>query len=721
MPLDDIVNVQITRQTQAIPEANFGIPLILGTNKAFVDYVRKYSTLSAVSNDFLPSQPEYIAAQAVFSQNPCPTSIFIGRRESDVATLNVTTGLFNKTYTTTVNDVDYSFNSSTLQQQATITMSASFVSLNLINVRVNQTVLGTITSVLTFSSDFNATSSIVATINGVPLAPVTWLTDQATTIGLLATAIDDAPGVASATAGTDKITVVFTSPGANTVDSVITSGTTPPTCTIVEGGFTFTNQATTMGLIRAAIAALTTTVATAVVTSADVITITSVAGELTEVNEVTVFLGASQPTATIVNDTINATVAKKFVELIEADPDSPVTAAYVSSPDATYTLTADVSGTPYTLEASTNITVPNACIVQITDVVPGQTYFVRLNNVQFDITTDTTIQTDQEIAAEFVALINAYLPDISIAATDNADGTFTLESSGTLTEDGFYVSVTPQVMSVIQGIRILPYQPTGDVATALTNIKNADNGWYAIACTDRTPATVLAIAAWTEAQTKIFGTASSNSVIINTAVGLDTTSIAAQLNNLGYVRTFCLYHQDASTEFPECAWLGRVLPETPGSETWKFKTLAGVATSNLTDSQSSTALAKQCNTYEYIGAVGITQNGTMAQGEFIDIIRGVDWLQSLIVQYVYSVLVNSPKVPYTDAGITSIQAQIKRALQQGIDNNFISNNPAPIVLVPKAANVASVDKANRILRNVSFQATLAGAIHVVNINGVVTV
>ena len=111
----------------------------------------------------------------------------------------------------------------------------------------------------------------------------------------------------------------------------------------------------------------------------------------------------------------------------------------------------------------------------------------------------------------------------------------------------------------------------------------------------------------------------------------------------------------------------------------------------------------------------------MAQGEFIDIVRGVDWLTSRIQEFVYSVLVNSNKVPYTDSGIAAIEAEIRRALQLGIGNNFIANDPAPTVTVPKSTNVPSNDKAQRILRNVKFQATLAGAIHAVNITGTVTV
>ena len=62
-----------------------------------------------------------------------------------------------------------------------------------------------------------------------------------------------------------------------------------------------------------------------------------------------------------------------------------------------------------------------------------------------------------------------------------------------------------------------------------------------------------------------------------------------------------------------------------------------------------------------------------------------------------------------------------RALALGVANDFLSNDPAPLVTVPKAADVPPTDKANRILRDVKFTATLAGAIHAVVIRGKVSV
>jgi len=724
MPLNDIVNVQITAQTQSLPEQNFGIPLILGANKSFNDLVRQYSSISDVAVDFSPQSQEYIAAQAVFSQNPRPTSLFIGRRDVPIATLNVTSAMFNQTYTNTINGISVEVESNDLQQTSKITWSGPFVSGNVINVVFDDTVLGTINSVIDFDIDFVALNSIVARVNGVDLAPVVFSVDQATTLGLLATALSGATGVASATAtGARQITVVFTDPGENSVDSVITTlGASQPTATISQGGFVFTgSHAATIGAIATYIETNFPSTVDSAVAAGNVITVTSIAGTMNQFNASTVYLGASQATATFDNDSLKEVIGRAMASAIVAETIPGVTSAYTGTPDGTYTVSATGPDfDPFTLKASTDIVATNEAIIKITDAQPSAIYNLYLAGIQFQYAASNTVETVENIAAAFVAQINQYSTDhpVGFSATDNLDGSFTVTRSAPNT---FFVQITDGLMAKVIGINILPYVPQGLVTDRLNEILDVTDQWYGLILTDRTLATVKLVATWAEDHTVIFGTASNDPVIIDSAVGVDTTSIAWFINNNGYVRSFVLYHQDADSEYPEAAWFGKVLPLTPGSETWKFKTLAGVTYSKLTTTQSNNALNKKANTYEYIGGVGITQNGTSGQGEFIDIVRGIDWLKSTIQTYVYRTLVTLPKVPYTDAGIAAIQSQVQKALQQGIDNDFIADNPPPVVTVPLAADVPLVDKANRILKNVKFTATLAGAIHAVQIQGVVTV
>lgn len=726
MPLSDIVNVQITRETQSVSEAGFGTLMILGTNKNWNDLIKKYSSMQEVAEDFNSYDPEFIAAQDVFSQPITPPFIYIGRRTVDTVDILVETALPAKTYTVVINGINVTISSTTSVMQSVVTLDDPLITNNLINVSVNGTIVGTVTSIIDFDIDFVNLNSIVATVNGVAQPAVVFNTDQATTIGDLATQIALTTGVTSATVtGARQITVVFTAAGNNTVDSVITTlGATQPVATISEGGFFFdTNNLTTMSNIATAIEAMPNIVsATVSGLGNNIISVVSEPNTPGIVDFFTITLGVSQANAAIVNTTQPTspeTIANALVTAINGAA-LGVTASEPVVPDGTFEITADVAGVPYTVSVSTNINNPDQARVTITQSIPAQAYEVRINGTSFIYQAPVDVSGAEQIAAGLVALINASTSPVPVSATDNLDGSF--EVIADVAGAGFLLQVIPlEAMTIQKGLIIGPYVPSAPVVDDLIAIQDVNDDWYALACIDRTSATVQAIAAWIETQVKIFGTASADPNIINQAAGIDTTSVAAIFNNIGYVRTFVIYHQDADDDFPECAWFGRVLPTTPGSETWKFKTLNSISYSDLTSTQQNNAFNKSCNTYEYVGGVGITQNGTMAQGEFIDIIRGVDWLTSTIQTYVYSVLVNNLKVPYTNAGITAIEAQIRRALQQGVSNNFIADEPPFQVIVPLAQNVPPIDKANRILRNVSFNATLAGAIHAVFITGTVSV
>lgn len=727
MPLNDIVNVVITRATQTVTEQGFGLPMILGTNVRFTDLIRFYSSMDEVAVDFDPSDLEYIAAQDIFSQEISPPQIAIGRRQVDDVTIDVETAMTGEDYIIEVNGQEVSTSSTSDTTYSVVNLNANLVTGNRIAVAVDGVGVGTVTAVIDFDIDFVALNSIVSTINGVPMSPDVFTSDQATTIALVAAKIATnaaVTGGGSATVtGPRQITVVFNAAGTNVVNSVITTlGATQPVASIAQGGFVFSvDTETTMNNIASQIEIDNPTY------SADVsgvsfrtLTVEGPPNTTAVVNSFVVTGGVSQAVATITNPLQAVTpesIAGDIVAAINAVIGYPVDA--VDNFDGSFTLTNNTPGTPYTLEVSTTIINPNQAKINVTQVEPNQTYKVTINGIDFQYTTLSSVQTAQEIATILVDLINAVPQVVPVTATNNLDGSFDLISDNLV--NAFSISVSPEVLSIQKGLIIQPLTAVNPVATDLTNINNANSTWYALIATTRDIATVKAIAAWTEARIKLFGTASSDPDIINVAAGTDTTSIAAFFNQLGYIRSFVMYHQDAALNFPEAAWFGRVLPLEPGSESWKFKTLAGVSYSNLTTTQSNNALNKKANTYEFIGGVNMTANGTVAQGEYIDTVRGIDWLTSRIQEFVFSVLVQNPKVPYTDAGITVIQSEVMRALALGVANDFLTNDPAPVVTVPKAADVSPADKAARILRDVRFTATLAGAIHAVVIRGTVSV
>ena len=76
------------------------------------------------------------------------------------------------------------------------------------------------------------------------------------------------------------------------------------------------------------------------------------------------------------------------------------------------------------------------------------------------------------------------------------------------------------------------------------------------------------------------------------------------------------------------------------------------------------------------------------------------------------------KIPYTAAGISRIDTTLTGALQPFVDSTFLESfttNP------PLIGNISAAQKQSRILSNVQFTAFLAGAVHEVVVNGVLTI
>jgi hypothetical protein len=179
--------------------------------------------------------------------------------------------------------------------------------------------------------------------------------------------------------------------------------------------------------------------------------------------------------------------------------------------------------------------------------------------------------------------------------------------------------------------------------------------------------------------------------------------------------------QAGNMSFPEFAWMGGQLPKDPGSITWKFKQLTGTTPDVLTTNAVTNTEGKNGNTYQTVGGVNITQQGVVSSGEFIDIIRGVDWIQTRITENVFTVLANSDKVPYTDPGVGIIVGTVRAFLTgPAVDNNVLVEDTIS-VSAPAVADVDPTDKANRLLPDVLFDGGLAGAVHKTIISGKLSV
>ena len=265
------------------------------------------------------------------------------------------------------------------------------------------------------------------------------------------------------------------------------------------------------------------------------------------------------------------------------------------------------------------------------------------------------------------------------------------------------------------------------VADVLTEALDT-NGWYCICPVGLTKEQVKEVIEWTETQNKLCGYIDDDP---------DNPIVQAGI----YMRSYPVYPKvtpdQADADVPlenkygmAIAMAAKAMNYHAGSETWALKPLAAVTPSKL----NSTAIKKmQAANFNYVLTVAsknITQGGKTNSGEWIDIVRFRDWLQNDMQVRVVNLLVTyKGKVPYTDGGIALVQNQMISSLKDGQRYGGISPTeydedgneiPGFVTHVPLAANIPATKKASRVLEDVSFEARLAGAIHMVTIKGTLT-
>jgi hypothetical protein len=266
---------------------------------------------------------------------------------------------------------------------------------------------------------------------------------------------------------------------------------------------------------------------------------------------------------------------------------------------------------------------------------------------------------------------------------------------------------SPQMIAIYS---IVYNEETGepkDLVTALNTLIETNNNWYFLTCTNNSNDIVQELAKWTDTQMKVFFVTTQN------------LGLPALMEN---ENTAVYYHDDEEDFIAEgLVAIGAV--NDPGSITFKFKTVSGSKAANINITELN-QLHKD-NGNSYIRKMGVLQTteGKMTNGEYIDIVMGVHWLQSKMEEELMYLAVNNKKIPYSNEGISMIVGVITSVLQRGADMGIIlkdENDKAVYdIKVLKREEVPQNDVANRVYKGITWNAKLEGAIHLSNINGTV--
>ncbi len=281
--------------------------------------------------------------------------------------------------------------------------------------------------------------------------------------------------------------------------------------------------------------------------------------------------------------------------------------------------------------------------------------------------------------------INAALAGAATIVWDTVYQLFRVKSAttGAASSVSFATAGTGTDISGLLGLQAAQggYTVGGIVAETADSAVNTfcamSSAWYGLAFASSVmPADsdYVAVAATIQAQaiSRIFGVTTQEPGAL---LSSSTTDVAYLLQQGAYSRTFVQY--SSSSPYAAIAAFGDAFTvDFNGSNTTitlMFKQETGVVAETLTETQAAALKAKNCNVLvNYNNGSAILQEGVMSSGAFFDVIHGTDWLQNDMQTAYFNALAGMPKVPQTDAGVTTLVNAITASCKRGVTNGLIA-------------------------------------------------
>ena len=189
-------------------------------------------------------------------------------------------------------------------------------------------------------------------------------------------------------------------------------------------------------------------------------------------------------------------------------------------------------------------------------------------------------------------------------------------------------------------------------------------------------------------------------------------------------RVFAVVHSTESV-LAAAAVAGEVAGHEVGSITYKNLIIKGITPEVLTENELKAIHdANAVTILEKAGDV-VTSEGTVANGEYADIIDGTDYVIQQITYKVQKLLNTLGKLPFDNRGIAMAEGVVVSVLQSCYNKGLIAEdeegNPLYTVSFAARTEVDAGDIAARKYLGGKFAFTLAGAIHEAEITGEIAV
>jgi len=194
----------------------------------------------------------------------------------------------------------------------------------------------------------------------------------------------------------------------------------------------------------------------------------------------------------------------------------------------------------------------------------------------------------------------------------------------------------------------------------------------------------------------------------------------------------------AATEALEAATLALIAAYTPGTYNVAYKSPASVTPDALNTSQETYSRGiysngvfvpgKDCNTLETLAGLNIVRWGRTAAAGWIDQVVFTDAITNALQTAVFSLFVNTLKVPRDINGYNMIEAAMEKVMKGyqnvGAITPYAKDDSGNqiggyVITMPKLADATDADKTGRVLNGVTFKLWYASPINSVKIAGVI--
>ena len=262
-----------------------------------------------------------------------------------------------------------------------------------------------------------------------------------------------------------------------------------------------------------------------------------------------------------------------------------------------------------------------------------------------------------------------------------------------------------------------------ELTDALDDLLNQGHtSWYYLIPATRDNEARKALVDWVSDQRRllVFGNSDSETV---------ADFIAVVKNYLQSDRAVAVYHKanESTNSYLECALVGWVGGRYPATAAWFHARIEGVQPNPCTYNELLELEQNHIiSWWRTPVGVWVTTCGQTTSGEWADITVALDLLEARISERIWSLLVDRDRIPYTQEGINLLANAVLTELHYLAREPYkiiatdTAGKPLVAVYPPKREEIDPLEVRNRRIPDLPFEATIAGAVKTVVVNGLVT-